>query len=66
MDIQVDCKWFGKLQLTTCKPLEPSRVKKIPVGTDLVLEVLETRWNRRNTETFDTKLYGKTYGDKVC
>lgn len=50
----------------TYKPLEPLRVKKIPIGTDLVLEVLETRWNRRNTEIFDTKMYGKTYGDKVC
>lgn len=54
----------------TYKPLEPIRVKKIPIGTDLVLEVLETRWNRRNTEIFDTKMYGKTYGktygDKVC
>ena len=50
----------------TYKPLEPSRVKKIPTGTDLVLEALKTRWNRKNTEIFDTKMYGKTYGDKVC
>ena len=55
-----------KCQLMTCKTLEPSWIKKIPTGTDLVLEVLETRWNRRNTEMFDTKMYGKTYGDKVC
>ena len=56
---------YLKIQMTY-KPLGPSRVKKIPIGTDLVLEVLEKRWNRRNTEIFNTKMYGKTYGDKVC
>lgn len=44
----------------TYKPLGLSRVKKIPIGTDLVLEVLETGWNRKNIEIFDTKMYGKT------
>lgn len=50
---------YLKIQMTY-KPLGPSRVKKIPIGTDLVLEVLEKRWNRRNTEIFNTKMYGKT------
>ena len=36
----------------TCKPLGPSWVKKIATGTDLVLKVLETRWNRKNIEIF--------------
>lgn len=41
------------------KPLGPSRVKKISIGTVLVLEVLGTIWNRKNAEIFDTKMYGK-------
>ena len=50
----------------TCKPLEPSWVKKIATGTDLVLKVLETRWNRKNIEIFNTKMYGKILNDMHC
>ena len=50
----------------TCKPLEPSWVKKIATGTDLVLKVLETRWNRKNIEIFNTKIYGKILNDMHC
>ena len=50
----------------TYKPLGLSWVKKIAIGTDLVLKVLETRWNRKNIETFNTKMYGKLQNNTLC